>query len=326
MEVTVKHSVERTITMDKSIVLEVLDISKSYGNQKALQNFNLQVKKGEIVGVAGPNGAGKTTLFRIITGMTPVFEGELKLFGSLDGTALRENRKFLGTIIEDPAFFPEMTARQNLEFYRLQRGVENAERIDELLTLVGLADVGKKKFKSFSLGMKQRLAIALALIHEPELLVFDEPTNGLDPSGIIQVRKLLQKLADETNLTILVSSHILSELENLATRFVIVNHGQKIDEFTKEELQNRLQSYYELRVDNTHRAQELISEHFKDAHFEVTEDGTIRLYDSSFEASDVAEIIVNNGLKLSHLAKKSHNLEEMFINLIEKRDLNDESY
>lgn len=311
--------------MKDSIVLEVNKVSKQYGKQKALDRFSLQVKKGEIVGVAGPNGAGKTTLFRIITGMTPNYHGELQLFGSLDVTALKENRKYLGTIIEDPAFFPEMSAKQNLEFYRIQRGVKNKSRIDELLKLVGLADVGNKKFKSFSLGMKQRLAIALALIHEPELLIFDEPTNGLDPSGIIQVRKLLQKLAEETNLTILVSSHILSELENLATRFVIVNHGQKIDEFTKDELQERLQSYYELRVDDNQLASQLIEKNLNTSNYEITSDGMIKLFDADIVASDIADMLVKNNIKLSHLARKSHNLEEMFINLTEESDSNDET-
>lgn len=315
----------RGLFMKDSIVLEVNKVSKQYGKQKALDRFSLQVKKGEIVGVAGPNGAGKTTLFRIITGMTPNYHGELQLFGSLDVTALKENRKYLGTIIEDPAFFPEMSAKQNLEFYRIQRGVKNKSRIDELLKLVGLADVGNKKFKSFSLGMKQRLAIALALIHEPELLIFDEPTNGLDPSGIIQVRKLLQKLAEETNLTILVSSHILSELENLATRFVIVNHGQKIDEFTKDELQERLQSYYELRVDDNQLASQLIEKNLNTSNYEITSDGMIKLFDADIVASDIADMLVKNNIKLSHLARKSHNLEEMFINLTEESDSNDET-
>lgn len=310
--------------MKNSLVLEVNNVSKQYGKQQVLEHFNLNVNKGEIVGVAGPNGAGKTTLFRIITGMTPVYDGDLKLFGSLDAAGLRENRKYLGTIIEDPAFFPEMSAKQNLEFYRIQRGIKNKNRIDELLTLVGLADVGNKKFKGFSLGMKQRLAIALALIHEPELLVFDEPTNGLDPAGIIQVRKLLQKLAKETNLTILVSSHILSELENLATRFVILNHGKKIDEFTKEELQQRLQSYFEFKVDDTGRASQLLETELNTTEFEVTAEGMIHVFDPNIEASDIADTFVKNNLKLSHLSRNSHNLEEMFINLTEEAHSNDE--
>lgn len=311
--------------MNESTVLEVNKLSKQYGKQMALSDFDLKVNKGEIVGIAGPNGAGKTTLFRIITGMTPTYDGEVHLFGSLDATGLRENRKFLGTIIEDPAFFPEMTAQQNLEFYRRQRGVKDKSRTQDLLKLVGLADVGKKKFKSFSLGMKQRLAIALALLQEPELVIFDEPTNGLDPNGIIQVRRLLHKLAQETNLTIIVSSHILAELENLATRFVIVNHGKKIDEFTKEELKERLQAYYELGVDDTERASELLRDKYDGLTVQVDTEGLVQIFDPSIDASEIADLMFQNKLKLYHLVLKSHNLEEMFIRLTEEGSADDET-
>ena len=190
-------------------ILEVKQLTKRYGKQLALNNFDLTVSKGEIVGIAGRNGAGKTTLFRIITGLTPEFSGSLSLFGSLDEQGALENRHFVGTIIEAPAFFPDLTAKQNLEYYRIQRNIKDQNRVDEMLALVDLADTRRKKFKEFSLGMKQRLAIALALLHRPQLLIFDEPTNGLDPTGIIQVRDLLLKLAQEEELTILVSSHIL---------------------------------------------------------------------------------------------------------------------
>ncbi|XJS10381.1 ABC transporter ATP-binding protein [Aerococcaceae bacterium WGS1372] len=304
--------------MNESIVLEVKNLSKSYGKQLALSEFNLKVKKGEIVGIAGPNGAGKTTLFRIITGMTPTYKGNVHLFGSLDETGLRENRQFLGTIIEDPAFFPEMTAQQNLEFYRLQRGVKDKERTKKLLKLVGLADVGKKRFRSFSLGMKQRLAIALALLQEPDIVIFDEPTNGLDPKGIIQVRQLLHQLAEETNLTIIVSSHILSELEHLATRFVIMNHGQKIEEFTKQELKDKLQAHYELGVDDTTKAINLLKEKYEHLNVQVNSDGFIEIFNTSIEATDISDLMFQHQIRLFHLVLKSHNLEEIFISLTEE--------
>lgn len=311
--------------MIESTVLEVNKLSKRYGKQMALANFDLKVQKGEIVGIAGPNGAGKTTLFRIITGMTPVYEGDVHLFGSLDAQGLRENRQFIGTIIEDPAFFPEMSAQQNLEFYRLQRGIKAKDKIKNLLELVGLEDAGKKKFRSFSLGMKQRLAIALALIHEPDLLIFDEPTNGLDPHGIIQVRQLLQKLAKETNLTIIVSSHILSELEHLATRFVIMNHGQKIEEFTKDELKVKLQSYYELGVTNSSKALNILKEAYEDIEFELDIDGIIKIFDPSIPATDISDLMFQHQIKLYQLVLKSHNLEEMFIQLTEGDHYDNES-
>lgn len=300
-------------------ILEVKQLTKRYGKQLALNNFDLTVSKGEIVGIAGRNGAGKTTLFRIITGLTPEFSGSLSLFGSLDEQGALENRHFVGTIIEAPAFFPDLTAKQNLEYYRIQRNIKDQNRVDEMLALVDLADTRRKKFKEFSLGMKQRLAIALALLHRPQLLIFDEPTNGLDPTGIIQVRDLLLKLAQEEELTILVSSHILTELEHLATRFVIIEQGIKIDEFTKGELQERIQSYYEIRVNKPLAAINILQTAFPDAQMELDTDELIKVYDLNIPAEDLADTLFQNEFKLSHLVRKTHKLEEVFLNMIESK-------
>lgn len=300
-------------------ILEVKQLTKRYGKQLALNNFDLTVSKGEIVGIAGRNGAGKTTLFRIITGLTPEFSGSLSLFGSLDEQGALENRHFVGTIIEAPAFFPDLTAKQNLEYYRIQRNIKDQNRVDEMLALVDLADTRRKKFKEFSLGMKQRLAIALALLHRPQLLIFDEPTNGLDPTGIIQVRDLLLKLAQEEELTILVSSHILTELEHLATRFVIIEQGNKIDEFTKGELQERIQSYYEIRVNKPLAAINILQTAFPDAQMELDTDELIKVYDLNIPAEDLADSLFQNEFKLSHLVRKTHKLEEVFLNMIESK-------
>lgn len=300
-------------------ILEVKQLTKRYGKQLALNNFDLTVSKGEIVGIAGRNGAGKTTLFRIITGLTPEFSGSLSLFGSLDEQGALENRHFVGTIIEAPAFFPDLTAKQNLEYYRIQRNIKDQNRVDEMLALVDLADTRRKKFKEFSLGMKQRLAIALALLHRPQLLIFDEPTNGLDPTGIIQVRDLLLKLAQEEELTILVSSHILTELEHLATRFVIIEQGNKIDEFTKGELQERIQSYYEIRVNKPLAAINILQTVFPDAQMELDTDELIKVYDLNIPAEDLADTLFQNEFKLSHLVRKTHKLEEVFLNMIESK-------
>lgn len=297
-------------------ILEVKQLTKRYGKQLALNNFDLTVNKGDIVGIAGRNGAGKTSFFRIVTGLTPVYSGSLSLFGSLDEKGTQDNRHFVGTIIESPAFFPDLTAKQNLEFYRIQRNVNEKEHVQEMLELVDLADTNRKKFKEFSLGMKQRLAIALALLHRPQLLIFDEPTNGLDPTGIIQVRELLIKLAKEEDLTILVSSHILSELEHLATRFVVLEQGNKIDEFTKEELQEKIQSFYEIKVDKPLQAINLLQNYFSEAKMDLGNDQTIRVYELSILAEDMADLLIHNDFKLSHLVRKTHNLEEVFLNMI----------
>lgn len=307
-------------------ILEVKQLTKRYGKQLALNNFELSVNKGDIVGVAGRNGAGKTSFFRIITGLTPDYSGSLSLFGSLDEKGTQDNRHFVGTIIEAPAFFPDLTAKQNLEFYRIQRNVKDKARVQEMLELVDLADTHRKKFKEFSLGMKQRLAIALALLHRPQLLIFDEPTNGLDPTGIIQVRQLLIKLAKEEELTILVSSHILSELEHLATRFVVLEQGNKIDEFTKEELQEKIQSFYEVKVDKPLQAIDVLQTHFSESKMDLGDDQTLRIYDLSLLAEDIATLLIHNDFKLSHLVRKTHNLEDVFLNMIHSKGtvLNDD--
>lgn len=300
----------------ENLVLEIKQLAKRYGKQQALADFDLTVEAGDIIGVAGRNGAGKTTLFRIITGLTPKYQGSVSIFGSTTDKELRDNRQLVGTIIEDPAFIPEMTAKQNLEFYRLERGITDKNRVDEMLALVGLADTGRKKVKDFSLGMKQRLAIALALIHRPKLLIFDEPTNGLDPEGIIQVRELLLQLAKDERLTILVSSHILSELEHLATRFVVIEKGHKIEEFTKEELQDKIQSYYDIKVDDAEKAVALIKEIFKTDQVTQDEDGGIQVFNLAIPAADIAELLVKNDFRLTQLTRKTHLLETVFLDLI----------
>lgn len=300
----------------ENLVLEIKQLAKRYGKQQALADFDLTVEAGDIIGVAGRNGAGKTTLFRIITGLTPKYQGSVSIFGSTTDKELRDKRQLVGTIIEDPAFIPEMTAKQNLEFYRLERGITDKNRVDEMLALVGLADTGRKKVKDFSLGMKQRLAIALALIHRPKLLIFDEPTNGLDPEGIIQVRELLLQLAKDERLTILVSSHILSELEHLATRFVVIEKGHKIEEFTKEELQDKIQSYYDIKVDDAEKAVALIKETFKTDQVAQDEDGGIQVFNLAISAADIAELLVKNDFRLTQLTRKTHLLETVFLDLI----------
>lgn len=300
----------------ENLVLEIKQLAKGYGKQQALADFDLTVEAGDIIGVAGRNGAGKTTLFRIITGLTPKYQGSVSIFGSTTDKELRDKRQLVGTIIEDPAFIPEMTAKQNLEFYRLERGITDKNRVDEMLALVGLADTGRKKVKDFSLGMKQRLAIALALIHRPKLLIFDEPTNGLDPEGIIQVRELLLQLAKDERLTILVSSHILSELEHLATRFVVIEKGHKIEEFTKEELQDKIQSYYDIKVDDAEKAVALIKETFKTDQVAQDEDGGIQVFNLAISAADIAELLVKNDFRLTQLTRKTHLLETVFLDLI----------
>ena len=198
-------------------VLVTRALTKRYGAAAAVDGVDLAVEKGQIYGLVGRNGAGKTTIIRMLTAQTVPTTGEIELFGQATEKGLATARARTGAMVETPSFYPYLTARENLEYYRRQRGIPGAQCVDRALEQVGLHDAGKKKFKQFSLGMKQRLGLALALMNHPDLLLLDEPINGLDPEGIVEFRNILLELNRQRETTILISSHILSELSNIAT-------------------------------------------------------------------------------------------------------------
>jgi len=218
------------------VVIKSTNLTKTYNDIPAVDKVSMTVNRGDIYGFIGANGAGKTTFIRMIMGLVAPNEGTFELLGQSDYQGLREARKKIGCIIETPALHSNLTAIDCMKAHSLLYGNVDEARIKELLELVGLSDTGKKKAQNFSLGMRQRLAIAQALINKPEILILDEPTNGMDPMGIIEIRKLLQKLVAEQGMTILVSSHILSELQQFATRYGIINKGILLDEFTATEI------------------------------------------------------------------------------------------
>ena len=298
-------------------VLEVSQLTKIYKKQRALDSFDLSVSRGEIVGIIGPNGAGKSTLLRSIVGLTPASEKNIQLFGSVDYEALLTNRHFVGALIEAPAFVDNLSAKKNMIHYTLQRKVKNRARINEVLTLVGLDKTGNKKVKNFSLGMKQRLAIALTLLHDPDLLILDEPINGLDPAGIIHVRELLLKLNREKNMTILISSHILSELEHLATRFVFVNKGRKVADISSQELAHQASTYYQVQTTDNAKALDFLGQWL--GQDKVAADGKdlIAIYDLEVPLPEIAKRLVNEGFELLFLGSHKNDLESVFLNLTE---------
>ena len=298
-------------------VLEVSQLTKIYKKQRALDSFDLSVSRGEIVGIIGPNGAGKSTLLRSIVGLTPASEKNIQLFGSVDYEALLTNRHFVGALIEAPAFVDNMSAKENMIHYALQRKVKNRARIDEVLSLVGLDKTGNKKVKNFSLGMKQRLAIALTLLHDPDLLILDEPINGLDPAGIIHVRELLLKLNREKNMTILISSHILSELEHLASRFVFVNKGRKVADISSQELAHQASTYYQVQTTDNAKALDFLGQWL--GQDKVAADGKelIAIYDLEVPLPEIAKRLVNEGFELLFLGSHKNDLESVFLNLTE---------
>lgn len=220
----------------EQVILKTNHLTKRYGHRAVVENLSMTIHQGDIYGFIGKNGAGKTTLIRMVTGLAVPSDGSIQLFGS---GSLLEGRSRIGTVIEAPAFYPGMTARENIIAFSRLQGLRDFSHVEELLELVGLDHTGKKKCRNFSLGMKQRLAIAIALIGDPKLLILDEPTNGLDPEGMKEVRDLILKLNQERGITVLVSSHILGELSKFATRYGIIHHGKLIEEFTEEDLWRR---------------------------------------------------------------------------------------
>lgn len=297
-------------------ILKTNQLTKKYRNIVALDNINLSIKKGDIYGFIGQNGAGKSTLLRMITGLSFPSEGSFELFGNENSKMLTESQKRIGAIIESPALFPNMTAYENLEVHRLQKGIPGRDCIKNTLELVGLSNTGKKKAKNFSLGMKQRLGLAIALLSDPEFLILDEPTNGLDPMGIVELRELIKKLNKEKGLTILISSHILSELYQLANQYGIIHKGKLLEELSAKELDERCKQHLRIKVDQPTMGTTVLESKLSTTDFEVLQDGTIKLYDYLDNVREVSLALTDSGLVIEHLSQNGDSLESYFSNLV----------
>lgn len=300
----------------KKVVLKTYNITKKYGEQLAVDNVNMTIKKGDIYGFIGQNGAGKTTLIRLITGLIHKSGGEIELLGANEENELNKARTMVGSLIESPSFYTNMTARENLEVSRLVRNIPGKKCIDEVLELVGLKDVEKKKVKNFSLGMRQRLGIANALMGNPKLLILDEPINGLDPMGIVEIRELLKKINKEKDMTILISSHILSELSELATTYGIISNGKLIEEITAKQLSEKCRQYIDLKVDNTARAVILLERELGISDYEVLEDSNIKVFSNLDNVGEVNSLLSRSGIIVESISVKGENLEEYFMNKV----------
>lgn len=300
----------------KEVILKTYNITKKYGSQVAVNNVNMTIKKGDIYGFIGQNGAGKTTLIRLITGLIHKSGGEIELLGASGEAELNKVRTMVGSLIETPSFYTNMTARENLEVSRLVRNIPGKKCIDDVLELVGLKDVEKKKVKNFSLGMKQRLGIANALMGNPKLLILDEPINGLDPMGIVEIRELLKKINKEKDMTILISSHILSELSELATTYGIISKGKLIEEITAKELSEKCRQYINLKVDDTSRAVTLLERELGITDYEVLENKNIKVFSNLDNVGEVNSMLSKSGVIVESISIKGENLEEYFMNTI----------
>ncbi|WP_088051651.1 ABC transporter ATP-binding protein [Virgibacillus dakarensis] len=297
-------------------VLRTFDLTKKYREQAALNHVNMTIEKGDIYGLIGRNGAGKTTLIRMITGLVAPSEGSIELFTQTVESAIRHHRRRIGSIIESPSLYPSYTAYQNMKVRQLTLGIPDEKRITEVLNTIGLADTGNKKVKNFSLGMKQRLGLGLALLSNPDFLILDEPTNGLDPEGIREMRHLLKELNESYNITILISSHILGELSKIATRYGVIHNGDFVDEFTKRELETRCRQYLRVQVDHIEKATFVLENKLQITDYEVMDEETLHIYELLDRSGDICLAFAQDGVKVATIESKGDDLESYFLNLM----------
>lgn len=299
-----------------SIILEAQSLTKEYKHTMALDHINLQIEKGKIYGFIGKNGAGKTTFLRLITGLAFPTSGTLTMWGKSGTAALQEQRKRIGCMIETPALFPTMTAYQNMEVQRIQRGIPDKTVIEKTLALVGLKDTGRKSVRNFSLGMRQRLGIAIALLNTPEFLILDEPINGLDPAGIVEIRNLLKSLNKEYGMTILVSSHILEELYQTASEFILIDGGKIIEEISENELNERCKRHIAIKTTDVQKAMLILEEKLHTDNFKLMHDNTIRLYAYLNDMEKVATVLADAHILVTGLSISGDTLEDYFLGKI----------
>lgn len=294
-------------------LLSTDSLTKQYGRHKAVNAVNLHIRQGDIYGLIGRNGAGKTTILKMISGLAAATGGSFTLFGKT-GRQAYEYMSRIGTLIEEPGVYPNMSALENLKLKCLAMGVRNKETIGELLEIVGLQNTGRKKVKNFSLGMKQRLGIALALVGNPDLVVLDEPINGLDPQGIAEVRETLSKLNKEKNITFIVSSHILEELSKIATNYGIIHDGVLLREMTREELLAECSERIELKTDNTACACTVL-EGMGIRKYKVVDGSTIQIFERLNDGGDITMELARHGVKTMGITVKNEALEDYYLNL-----------
>lgn len=288
-------------------------LTKQYGSCKAVDGVSMHVRRGGIYGLIGQNGAGKTTLMKMISGLAIPTSGSFSLFGQpCDGSSPRMSR--VGLLIEHPGFYAGMSAEENMKLKCIALGVRHKETVGRLLETVGLSDTGKKPVRSFSLGMKQRLGIALALVGNPDLLILDEPINGLDPQGIAEVREMLLRLNREQNITLIISSHILEELSKIATEYGIIHKGVLVRELSREQLLSECSDRIELKTDDTSRACTAL-EGLGITCYKVVDPDTIHIFDLTADCGNITMTLAQNGVKTSSVFVKNGTLEDYFISL-----------
>lgn len=295
-----------------NFVIETKQLTKVYGEQDVVKAVNIHVKKGRIYGLLGRNGAGKTTIMKMILGLTPITSGKVDVFGQyIKG---REKQVFprIGAIIETPGFYPNLTGTENLEIFAKLRGTVGPNAVKKALEVVGLPYKDKKLFSKYSLGMKQRLGIANAILHDPELLILDEPTNGLDPIGIAEMRNFIKELSVERGKTILISSHILSEIALLADDIGIIDHGLLLEENSMKELKKKNRKYILLQVSDVSKAALILEHQFHLVDYSVHDDQTLRIYDTCLDMAEINKALIVQDIAVISSQVCNDTLEDYF--------------
>ena len=299
-------------------ILQTSHLTKTIDGKELVKNVNIHVKKGEIYGFLGPNGAGKTTVMKMITNLWKPTEGTVELFGETLTPTSYEVLKRMGSIIEFPSFYDHLSGKENLQLHCEYMGYYNPGSVENTLEMLGLTEAADKPVKKYSLGMKQRLGIARAILCKPELLLLDEPTNGLDPAGMKQLRDLFKMLCTEYGITIIISSHILSEVESIADTIGIINHGNMMKEISMKEISEMNTAYIELSISDTKKAAYVLADKLELNNFKIIDEHNIRIYDSQITTNDISKALTLNDVEITAIGKKTESLEDYFLKLTEE--------
>lgn len=296
-------------------ILQTTGLSKKIGSKTLVADVNLHIPKGEIYGFLGPNGAGKTTVMKMIMNLWKPTSGTIEVFGEILTPKSYKFLQRIGSIVEFPTFYDHMTGRENLQLHCEYMGYYNVNSVENALEMLDLTHAADQTVKSYSLGMKERLGIARAIMCKPELLILDEPTNGLDPAGMKQIRDLLKTLCTDYGITIMISSHILSEVESIADTVGIIHHGKMMKEIRMQDIEEMNFNYMELSVTNDRQAAYILSEKLGLHNFKILDCGKIRIYDHSVSVQQVTRTLALNDVEVVSIGKKSETLEDYFLKL-----------
>lgn len=300
--------------MEQEYAIETKELTKQYQNKTVVNQVSLKVKKGEIYGFIGRNGAGKSTTLKMCCGLVHPSEGEVMLYGSSVKNELVRRR--VGMLIESAGLYPNLSAKENMILKAKCMGSTDLDKIEDLLSILKLKDAGNKKIKAFSMGMKQRLGIAMALLGNPDLLILDEPINGLDPEGIREIRHFLRNLNQETGKTIVISSHILGELSKLATSYGIIKDGVLIQQMSREELEDKCKDYLQLRVNDITRATAVLEENLLDISYHIFEENTLHIFTKE-DSGTITTLLVQHGIEVKECVLHQMDLEHYFLDLMD---------